>query len=56
MAVHSLLLQQEVVDFILEDIEERWAGLILPETYKYAEADYDYIKHFFKQLKGQLVT
>jgi HD superfamily phosphodiesterase len=42
------------IDFILEDIEERWRGFALPETRKLAEDDYEYIKRFFHRLKKEI--
>ena len=41
------------IDFILEDIEQRWRGFALSETRKLGKDDYEYIKRFFRQLKKE---
>lgn len=45
------LYRTKSIDFILEDIAQRWEGFALPETRKLAKDDYDYIVRFFQQLK-----
>jgi HD superfamily phosphodiesterase len=47
------LYRTKSIDFILEDIEQRWGGFALPETRKLANDDYEYIKQFFRQLKKE---
>jgi HD superfamily phosphohydrolase YqeK len=42
------------IDYMLEDIDARWAGLTLPETRNLALQDYRYIKDYFAQLKEEL--
>jgi HD superfamily phosphodiesterase len=42
------------IDYMLDDIEARWAGLTLPETRNLALQDYRYIKDYFAQLKEEL--
>jgi len=42
------------IDFMLDDIEQRWQGLALPETQELALKDYEYIKDYFMQLKEEL--
>jgi len=44
------------IQFILEDIDERWKGLSLTETRELAKEDYDYIKGFFNRLKSELMA
>ena len=39
---------------MLDDIEQRWQGLALPETRQLALGDYEYIMGFFMQLKKEL--
>lgn len=47
------LYRTKSIDFILEDIEQRWRGFALPETRKLARNDYEYITHYFRQLKKE---
>jgi len=47
------LYRTKSIDFILEDIEQRWGGFALPETRKLARDDYEYITHYFRQLKKE---
>jgi HD superfamily phosphodiesterase len=42
------------IDYMLDDIDARWAGLALPETRNLALQDYTYIKDYFAQLKEEL--
>jgi HD superfamily phosphodiesterase len=42
------------IDYMLDDIDERWEGLTLPETRNLALQDYKYIKDYFVQLKEEL--
>ena len=42
------------IDYMLEDIDNRWNGLNLPETREYAVEDYEYIKTYFERLKQEL--
>jgi HD superfamily phosphohydrolase YqeK len=42
------------IDYMLDDIDARWAGLTLPETRNLALRDYEYIKNYFSQLKEAL--
>jgi HD superfamily phosphodiesterase len=42
------------IDFMLDDIDARWAGITLPETRNLALQDYQYIKDYFAQLKEEL--
>jgi HD superfamily phosphohydrolase YqeK len=42
------------IDYMLDDIDARWAGLTLPETRNLALKDYEYIKDYFAQLKEEL--
>jgi HD superfamily phosphohydrolase YqeK len=42
------------IDLVLEDIENRWEGLALPETRDVALKDYTYIKDYFVRLKNDL--
>jgi len=42
------------IDSILDLLQKRWDGIILPESRKIAKADYDYIVNFFKVLKKEL--
>ena len=42
------------IDYMLEDIDNRWNGLSLPETREYAVKDYEYIKNYFERLKQEL--
>jgi HD superfamily phosphodiesterase len=42
------------IDYMLDDIDARWAGLALPETRNMALQDYKYIKDYFAQLKEEL--
>jgi HD superfamily phosphodiesterase len=42
------------IDYMLEDIDERWEGLALSETRNLALQDYKYIKDYFVQLKEEL--
>jgi HD superfamily phosphodiesterase len=42
------------IDYMLEDIDERWEGLALSETRNLALQDYKYIKDYCVQLKEEL--
>jgi HD superfamily phosphodiesterase len=42
------------IDFIIDDIDARWAGLTLPHTRNIALKGYTYIKDYFVQLKDEL--
>jgi HD superfamily phosphodiesterase len=42
------------INYMLDDIDARWAGLTLPETKNLALKDYEYIKDYFAQLKEEL--
>lgn len=41
------------IDFIIEDIEDRWRGLSFSETREAALEDYQYCKDYFVQLKKE---
>jgi hypothetical protein len=49
-----MLFGKQPVDFILDDIEARWEGLVFPETRDLALQDYKYIKDYFTRLKEEL--
>ena len=42
------------MDAILADIDNRWNGLVLPETRDLCQKDYEYIKDYFLRLKTEL--
>jgi HD superfamily phosphodiesterase len=42
------------IDYVLEDIDARWEGLVLQETRTLALQDYRYIRDYFAQLKEEL--
>jgi hypothetical protein len=42
------------IDYMLDGIDARWAGLALPETRNMALQDYKYFKDYFAQLKEEL--
>ncbi len=44
------------IDYILDDINDRWEGLTLPETRSLALQDFNYIKDYFIKLKEELGT
>jgi HD superfamily phosphodiesterase len=42
------------IDYVLQDIDDRWEGLALPETRQLALEDYRLIKDYFMRLKREL--
>lgn len=42
------------IDYVLDDIDTRWEGLVLQETRSLALQDYRYIKDYFTKLKEEL--
>lgn len=45
---------KKTIDYMLDDIAARWAGLALQETRDLALQDYQYIKDYFSRLKEEL--
>lgn len=45
---------KENIDFILEELEDKWNELSLDQTRKYAKDQYTYIEEFFLNLKREI--